>query len=135
MPRIGTGLSLRPIPPHAGTAVPAWTDRRVLDLLAIEHPLLLAPMAGSGGSALAVAVAQAGGLGAIPCASIPADKVREEVATFRSAFRGPVNLNFFAHTSTVCHRIWPSSASTLPRYRPPADAHPSTRPCARWWRN
>ncbi|MET0504793.1 MAG: nitronate monooxygenase family protein [Luteibacter sp.] len=78
--------------------MPAWTDRRVLDLLAIEHPLLLAPMAGSGGSALAVAVAQAGGLGAIPCASIPADKVREEVATFRSAFRGPVNLNFFAHT-------------------------------------
>jgi len=78
-----------------------WTDRRVLDLLGIEHPLLLAPMAGSGLSALAVGIARAGGLGAIPCASLSVDAVASEVAAFRAATRGPVNLNFFAHTPLV----------------------------------
>jgi len=77
--------------------MPAWTDRRLLDLLSIEHPLLLAPMAGSGLSALAIAVARAGGLGAIPCSSITVEKATTEVAAFRAAVDGPLNLNFFAH--------------------------------------
>lgn len=76
-----------------------WSDRRALDLFAIEHPLLLAPMAGSGGSALAIAVARAGGLGSIPCASISAQTVESEVSAFRTATAGArINLNFFAHT-------------------------------------
>jgi nitronate monooxygenase len=80
-------------------AMTAWTDRRALDLFAIEHPLLLAPMAGSGGSALAIAVARAGGLGAIPCASISLETIASEVRTFRAAVPGSrINLNFFAHT-------------------------------------
>ncbi|WP_221174278.1 NAD(P)H-dependent flavin oxidoreductase [Luteibacter sp. 9135] len=78
--------------------MPSWTDRRVLDLLAIEQPLLLAPMAGAGGAALAIAVARAGGLGAIPCASLSAATIREHVAAFRGAVTAPLNLNFFAHT-------------------------------------
>jgi nitronate monooxygenase len=79
----------------------AWNDRRALDLFAIEHPLLLAPMAGSGGSALAIAVAQAGGLGSIPCASIPLETIASEVKTFRAAVAARINLNFFAHTPVV----------------------------------
>jgi nitronate monooxygenase len=80
-------------------AMTAWTDRRALDLFAIEQPLLLAPMAGSGGSALAIAVARAGGLGAIPCASISLQTIETEVRMFRSAVPGArINLNFFAHT-------------------------------------
>ncbi|KJV35745.1 NAD(P)H-dependent flavin oxidoreductase [Luteibacter yeojuensis] len=75
----------------------SWHDRRLLDLFRIDTPLLLAPMAGSGGSALAIAVAKAGGLGAIPCASISVEKATEEVATFRGAVAAPLNLNFFAH--------------------------------------
>ena len=76
-----------------------WSDRRALDLFAIEHPLLLAPMAGSGGSALAIAVARAGGLGAIPCASISLETITAEVKAFRAAVPGArINLNFFAHT-------------------------------------
>ena len=78
-----------------------WTDRRVLDLLGIEHPLLLAPMAGSGAAALAVAVARAGGLGAIPCASITAEAIVAEVASFRAIIRSRINLNFFAHTPVM----------------------------------
>lgn len=77
--------------------MPAWTDRRILDLLSIDQPLLLAPMAGSGLSALAIAVAQAGGLGAIPCSSISAEKASAEVEAYRAAVRAPINLNFFAH--------------------------------------
>lgn len=46
-----------------------WPDRRVLDLLAIDHPILQAPMAGAQRAALAVAVADAGGLGASPAPS------------------------------------------------------------------
>ncbi|MDA5193515.1 NAD(P)H-dependent flavin oxidoreductase [Govanella unica] len=74
-----------------------WPDRRILDLLGIELPILQAPMAGSNGSRLAIAVAGAGGLGAIPCALLGADKIRGEVGLFRAAVSAPINLNFFCH--------------------------------------
>ena len=38
--------------------------------LGIEIPIVQAPMAGSGGVALAIAVAQAGGLGSLPAAML-----------------------------------------------------------------
>jgi nitronate monooxygenase len=40
-----------------------WPDRRLLDLFKIKHPIVLAPMAGAMDTNLAIAVAQAGGLG------------------------------------------------------------------------
>lgn len=85
----------------------SWPDRRLLDLLKIDAPLLLAPMAGSGLSALAIAVAKAGGLGSIPCSSISVEKATAEVAAFRSAATAPINLNFFAH-----HPIEPTADDT-----------------------
>ena len=45
-----------------------WADRRLLDLLRIEHPIALAPMAGAMDAELAIAVALAGGLGSLPVA-------------------------------------------------------------------
>lgn len=78
-----------------------WPDRRLLDLLGVDVPILLAPMAGAGGSALALAVAQAGGLGALPCAMLSPDAIRAEVAAFRAATRAPLNLNFFCHVPPV----------------------------------
>lgn len=45
-----------------------WPDRRILDLLGIELPIIQAPMAGANGSAMAIAVSEAGGLGSLPCA-------------------------------------------------------------------
>jgi len=81
--------------------VHAWTDRRLIDLLAIEHPLLLAPMAGSGLSDMAIGVARAGGLGAIPCSSISTGTATAEVAVFRAKVRARINLNFFAHRPRV----------------------------------
>jgi len=75
-----------------------WPDRRILDLLGIELPMLQAPMAGASGSAMAIAVANAGGLGALPCAMLTGEQIRDEIEAFRAACPGrPLNLNFFCH--------------------------------------
>jgi nitronate monooxygenase len=75
-----------------------WPDRRILDLLGIEVPILQAPMAGATGSAMAIAVGAAGGLGALPCAMLSSDQVRDEIEAFRAGCPGrPLNLNFFCH--------------------------------------
>ena len=75
-----------------------WPDRRILDLLGIELPILQAPMAGATGSAMAIAVCAAGGLGALPCAMLTAAQIAEEIEAFRAACPGrPLNLNFFCH--------------------------------------
>lgn len=79
-----------------------WSDRRLLDLLGIQHPLLLAPMAGAMDAELAIAVANAGGLGGLPAGMLSAEQLRAQVAQFRRATGGkPINLNFLAHKSPV----------------------------------
>jgi nitronate monooxygenase len=79
-----------------------WPDRRLLELFRIEHPIVLAPMAGAMDAALAVAVAQGGGLASLPAALLKAEQLRDQVATFRAAAGdAPLNLNFFAHTPPV----------------------------------
>lgn len=74
-----------------------WPDRRALDLLCIELPIIQAPMAGSTLSPMAIAVAEAGGLGSIPCALLSPAQLRAEVQSFRAGSGKPVNLNFFCH--------------------------------------
>ncbi len=69
----------------------------VQDLFGIELPILQAPMAGVQGSALAVAVSQAGGLGALPCAMLSPEAIRSELAAIRAGTDRPYNLNFFCH--------------------------------------
>ena len=61
-----------------------WPDRRLLDLFGVELPIVQAPMANACGVDMAVAVAEAGGLGSFPCAGLTDDKVREGVAAIRS---------------------------------------------------
>ena len=79
-----------------------WSDRRLLDMFGIPHPLLLAPMAGAMDAELAIAVANAGGLGALPAGMLGAEQLRAQVAQFRSVTDGkPINLNFFAHKPPV----------------------------------
>jgi nitronate monooxygenase len=68
------------------------------ELLGIELPIVQAPMAGAQGSALAIAVCEAGGLGSLPCAMLDPGAVREEVAAIRAGTRKPFNLNFFCHS-------------------------------------
>ena len=54
-------------------------------------------MAGAALSDLAIAVAEAGGLGSLPCAMLNADQIRTEVGKFRQRTSHPINLNFFCH--------------------------------------
>ena len=68
------------------------------DAFRIDLPIIQAPMAGVQGSALAISVSNAGGLGSLPCAMLTLDQVRAEVAAIRAATSKPFNLNFFCHT-------------------------------------
>ena len=54
-------------------------------------------MAGVQGSALAIAVCEAGGLGSLPMAMLSPDKMHAEIATVRAATSRPFNVNFFCH--------------------------------------
>jgi len=66
-------------------------------LLGIASPVIQAPMAGVQGSALAIAVSNAGGLGSLPCAMLDVDGIRKELAAIRTQTSRPVNVNFFCH--------------------------------------
>jgi nitronate monooxygenase len=90
-------LEPRPQGPNAEKKTIIWPDRHLLDLLGIELPIVQAPMAGSSTAALAVAVAEAGGLGSVACALLSPDQVRAEVTTIRHGTSKPINLNFFCH--------------------------------------
>src|SRR5215467_16076431 len=78
-----------------------WPDRRLLDRFGIEHPILLAPMAGAMDCDLAIAVAAAGGLGSLPTALLDERQMRDQLQKFRAAVSKPVNLNFFCHKPPV----------------------------------
>ena len=74
-----------------------WPRRDLLDLLAIEVPIVQAPMAVSDTPALAAAVSNAGGLGSLGCGEMSPDDLRAGAAELRAATERPFNLNFFAH--------------------------------------
>ncbi|NIJ07344.1 nitronate monooxygenase [Sphingomonas vulcanisoli] len=59
--------------------------------------ILLAPMAGAGGVALAAAAMRGGALASLPCAMLDGGQIRAQVAELRALAPGPINLNFFAH--------------------------------------
>jgi nitronate monooxygenase len=68
------------------------------EMLGIALPVIQAPMAGAQGSALAIAVSNAGGLGSLPCAMLAPDALRKELAAIKAGTDKPFNVNFFAHT-------------------------------------
>ena len=71
------------------------------ELLGVELPIIQAPMAGVQGSALAIAVANVGGLGSLPCATLSSAALRAELETIARRAQGSVNVNFFCHTPPV----------------------------------
>ena len=74
-----------------------WPGTRLLDLFGIEVPIAQAPMANFAGVDMAIAVAEAGGLGALPCAALDPAQIRDGVTAFRARTRQPLNCNFFCH--------------------------------------
>jgi nitronate monooxygenase len=76
-----------------------WPDRRFTDLVKIDHPIVLGPMAGAIDYELAAEVSEAGGLGSIPCAMLDLDQIRGQVEQYRARTARPLNLNFFCHAA------------------------------------
>ena len=75
----------------------SWPDRRLLDLLKLEIPIIQAPMAGSDSVALARSVSSTGALGSLACALLSPDEVHQAVGALRDGMTRPFNLNFFCH--------------------------------------
>ena len=67
--------------------------------LALDLPIVQAPMAGSQGSALAVAVSSAGGLGSLPAAMLTPAALRAEMSALAAQTARPYNVNFFCHAA------------------------------------
>jgi len=66
-------------------------------LLNVEWPIIQAPMAGIQGSAMAVAVSNAGGLGSLPAAMLSPAALRQELQALATNTSKPYNINFFCH--------------------------------------
>lgn len=66
-------------------------------LFGVDLPIIQAPMAGVQGSALAIAVCSAGGLGSLPCAMSTPEVIRKELLAITAATSKPYNVNFFCH--------------------------------------
>ena len=75
----------------------AWPDRRLLDLLKLDIPIIQAPMAGSDSVRLARTVSSTGALGSLACALLSPDEVRQAVDALRQGMVRTFNLNFFCH--------------------------------------
>ena len=78
-----------------------WADRRFMQLVGSELPLMLAPMAGPGTVALALAVCEAGGLGGLPCAMLTPEQAHADLSAIKAGTERPFNANFFCHVAPV----------------------------------
>jgi nitronate monooxygenase len=91
----------------------------LLRSLGIRLPIIQAPMAGVQGSALAIAVSNAGGLGSLPCAMLSLEALRAELTAVRAGTDQPFNVNFFCHVSPTPsverERAW--RATLAPYYK------------------
>ena len=59
----------------------------------LRFPIVQAPMAGAQGSAMAVAVSNAGALGSLPCAMLSVQAMRDELTLLRVQTTRPYNVN------------------------------------------
>lgn len=69
----------------------------VFQHLGLKAPIFQAPMAGAQNHRLALAVCQAGGLGALPAAMLSPDALQAELQALTEATHAPYNVNFFCH--------------------------------------
>ncbi len=74
-----------------------WPTTRLQELFGIEHPVVQAPMAGASTTAMAVAVANAGGMGSLGCAMMSGEQLKAAAAEVAAGTNRAVNFNFFVH--------------------------------------
>jgi nitronate monooxygenase len=80
-----------------------WKDKRLCDLLDIDHPIIQAPMAGASTPEMAIAAANAGGMGSLGCAMQTVDQVAEDMQRIRQHTNRAINLNFFVHKQPLAN--------------------------------
>lgn len=104
--------------------------RRTLEELSLEIPVFQAPMAGTSTPALAAAVANAGGLGALGLGAATVEAAAKAIAAASDMTGGPINLNFFCHAPMEVRddiaRDWIARSEPLfERFdaTPPAELH------------
>ena len=78
-----------------------WPDRRLLDLLHLDIPIIQAPMAGADSVALARSVAKTGALGSLACALLQPGDVGKAAHALRDQINRSINLNFFCHSMSL----------------------------------
>ncbi|WP_420410965.1 NAD(P)H-dependent flavin oxidoreductase [Roseibium sp.] len=71
--------------------------RKTIEDLSLDIPVFQAPMAGTSTPALAAAVANAGGLGALGLGAASVETAAKMIAETAAMTGGPINLNFFCH--------------------------------------
>src|SRR5512133_4229613 len=72
--------------------------KALTDLCRIEHPIILAPLAGGPGTPeLAAAVAEAGALGSLGGGYLAPEALRAEIRKLRALTSRPFLVNLFAH--------------------------------------
>jgi nitronate monooxygenase len=69
----------------------------LIEMLAIDLPIIQAPMAGVSTPAMAAAASDAGALGSIGVGATDADGARRMIAAFRQRCRRSLNVNVFCH--------------------------------------
>jgi nitronate monooxygenase len=98
-------------------------------LLGIDHPIIQAPMAGTSTPALAVAVANAGGLGSIGVGAVDSTAAGNMIADFRQYSNRSLNVNLFCHAPAQAAPA--REAAWLARLGPVFAAAGATTPPAR----
>ncbi len=77
------------------------STQKLLDLLKIDIPIILAPMAGVSTPELVAAVSNAGGLGSYGSAMLNHEQLGAETNRIRGLTNRSFNMNFFCHTPPV----------------------------------
>jgi nitronate monooxygenase len=100
--------------------MPLSPTSTLLDLLAVDHPIVQAPMAGVSTPAMAAAVANSGGLGSIAVGTTDAAGARTMIAAFRERSRRSLNVNVFCHAPAKADAG--REAAWIARLRPEFDS-------------
>lgn len=72
----------------------------IIEQLAIQHPILLAPMAGVSTPELAAEVSNRGGLGALGLGAATLEVAKQQILETQALTDQPFQINFFCHQST-----------------------------------
>ena len=103
---------------------------RLCDILDIEYPIILAGMGGVSTAELVAAVSEAGGLGIVGAASMPADEIERQVRRIRDLTSKPFGVDVLLPSGVSAPRPAPSgdakeSASTSDAPKRPRDYLPA----------